>query len=154
MKSIDLTPLYRSSIGYDRFASLLDHALKSETSTSGYPPYNIEVIEENKYGITLAVAGFAREDLNIQVENGVLTIEGKKEEGDKDRRFLHQGIADRNFERKFNLAEYVEVTAADLDNGLLTVTLVKNIPDSMKPRQIAIGSEQSVLEHQGANKAA
>lgn len=154
MKSIDLTPLYRSSIGYDRFASLLDHALNSETTSKGYPPYNIEAMEENKYGISLAVAGFAQSDLDIQVENGVLTIAGKKEESQKERQFLHQGIADGRFERKFNLAEHVEVTGAELHNGLLTITLVKNIPESMKPKQIVIGNDSNVIEHRRGDKAA
>lgn len=148
MNSIDLTPFYRSNIGFDRIGSLLNHALQSETSTNGYPPYNIEVEEENSYAITLAVAGFSRDELEIQVENGVLTINGKKEEENKERKFLHQGIANRAFERKFNLADHVEVTGADLVNGLLTINLVKNIPEAMKPKSIAINENNNVLEHQ------
>ncbi|MFO6422655.1 Hsp20 family protein [Motilimonas sp. KMU-193] len=147
MNSIDLTPLYRSSIGFDRMASLLDSALSGDASGTGYPPYNIEVLDENRYAITLAVAGFAEQELDIQVEKGVLTIKGHK--ADKEtRKYLYQGIANRAFERKFNLADYVEVTGADLANGLLTISLVKEIPEAMKPKSIAINSQTSkALEH-------
>ncbi|WP_180790777.1 Hsp20 family protein, partial [Vibrio parahaemolyticus] len=117
MNSIDLTPLYRNSVGFDRFASLLDHALTSEASISGYPPYNIEVLGENHYAITLAVAGFVQEELDIQVEKSVLTVRGDKS-SDQERTYLYQGIANRKFERKFNLADYVEVIDANLSNGL------------------------------------
>ena len=124
MSSIDLTPLYRSTIGFDRLASLLDNALTSETSAPNYPPYNIEVMDENQYAITLAVAGFADNDLDIKVEKGVLTIRGEKST-DVERKYLHRGIANRTFERKFNLADYVEVRDADLTHGLLTIKLIK-----------------------------
>ncbi|MEL6869753.1 MAG: Hsp20 family protein, partial [Pseudomonadota bacterium] len=103
MKTIDLTPLYRSTVGYDRLASLLDTALRTDSVGTGYPPYNIEVTGEDRYGITLAVAGFAESDLEINVENGVLTVRGRKQD-EQERKFLHQGIANRAFERKFNLA--------------------------------------------------
>ena len=137
MNTIDLTPLYRNSVGFDRMAALLDNARRADSSSQGYPPYNIEVIEDNRYAISLAIAGFAEEDLDIKVENGVLTVRGKKaEEGDKN--YLHRGIANRSFERKFNLADYIEVTNADLVNGLLTISLVKEIPEAMKPKSIAI----------------
>lgn len=156
MNSIDLTPLYRSTIGFDRMASLLDSAMRGEQSSGGYPPYNIEVTGENQYGITLAVAGFEEDELNIQVENGVLSVRGKKAESedDKQRRFLHQGIAYRSFERKFNLADHVEVRGAELKNGLLTIQLVKEIPEAMKPRSIAInGKENTPLEHKREAKS-
>lgn len=146
MNSIDLSPLYRSSIGFDRLASLIDHALTSETAVSGYPPYNIEVLSESRYAITLAVAGFIRDELDIQVEKGVLTVRGHKNT-DEERKYLYQGIANRTFERKFNLADYVEVTDADLSNGLLTITLVKEIPEAMRPKSIAINQGGHVLEH-------
>jgi len=155
MTTIDFTPLYRSSVGFDRLASLLDTALRSEQSSAGYPPYDIEVHDENQYSITLAVAGFDQSELDIQVENGVLTVHGKKSNGKKSRQYLYQGIANRAFERKFNLADYVEVTGADLNNGLLTISLVKEIPEAMKPKTIAINLSDNVLEHQAdENKAA
>jgi len=146
MNRLDLTPLYRSSIGFDRFGSLLDSALQTEKSAAGYPPYNIEVIEENKYSITLAVAGFKENELDLQVENGVLTVRGKQAEAGVEKKYLHQGIATRSFERKFNLADHVEVTEAGLSNGLLYISLVREVPEAMKPRKIAINGVQ-VLDH-------
>jgi len=146
MTTIDLTPLYRSSIGFDRLASLLDNTLRGDTTSAGYPPYDIEVLEENKYAITIAVAGFDRSELDIQVEKGILTIRGKKTGEKGERKYLYQGIANRAFERKFNLADYVEVTGADINNGLLKVRLEKEIPEAMKPKAIPIG-EAGVLEH-------
>jgi len=148
MNTIDLTPLYRSTIGFDRLASLIDSALSGESVGSGYPPYNIESLGENKYAITLAVAGFERHELDIKVEQGVLTIRGKKAEpADGERKFIYQGIANRAFERKFNLADYVEVVGAELNNGLLTVRLVKEIPEAMKPKTIEISSGSNIIEH-------
>ena len=138
MNRIDLTPLYRSSVGYDRFGSLIDAAFQTEKTSAGYPPYNIEAFEENNYAITLAVAGFKQSELDIQVENGVLTVRGKKEATDSSGNYLHQGIATRSFERKFNLADHIEVVNADLQDGLLTVALVKEVPEAMKPKSIAI----------------
>jgi molecular chaperone IbpA len=154
MNAIDLTPLYRSSVGFDRLASLIDNALTTESTTSsGYPPYNIEVLDENRYAITLAVAGFSQEELDIQVEKGVLTLRGNKRAEDKQK-YLYQGIANRTFERTFNLADYIEVTGADLSNGLLTIKLVKEIPEAMKPKSIAINQDGNVLEHEAINKSA
>jgi len=147
MTRIDLTPLYRSSVGFDRFGSLLDAAFQTEKTTGGYPPYNIEALEENRYGITLAVAGFKESDIKIETENGVLTVRGNQEQED-DRNYLHQGIARRAFERKFTLADHVEVTEAQLADGLLSITLVREIPEAMKPKSIAInGNNTSTLEH-------
>ena len=158
MQTIDLTPLYRSTIGFDRFGSLLNAALGAEkTASTGYPPYNIEVVGEDKYAITVAVAGFEEDDLDIQVENGTLTIRGKQSAGSDKRDYLHQGIATRSFERKFTLADHVEVTEAELRNGLLKLHLVKEVPEAMKPRKIAIGSAASrdnVLDHKAANESA
>lgn len=147
---IDLTPLYASTVGFDRFGSLLDAAMSAERQSAGYPPYDIELVSENKYAITLAVAGFRENEIDVQVEKGVLTVRGKKEEQNKDTRYLHRGIATRSFERKFNLADHVEVVDARMDNGLLQVSLVKEIPEAMKPRKIPVGSGQSVLENQAA----
>jgi len=154
MNTIDLTPLYRNSVGFDRLASLLDSALRTDSVASGYPPYNIEMLSENRYAVTLAVAGFDRDELDITVEKGVLTVSGKKAR-EEERHYLHQGIANRAFERKFNLADFVEVSGADLNNGLLTISLVKEIPEAMKPRTIAINQgaiathskDGTVLEH-------
>jgi molecular chaperone IbpA len=154
MNTIDLTPLYRSSIGFDRLGSLLDTALRSEQASASYPPYNIEVNGENRYGITLAVAGFEQEELDIQVEKGVLTVRGKKADTKEDRKYLYQGIATRTFERKFNLADHVEVTGAQLNNGLLSISLVREIPEAMKPKSIVINTQDSVLEHKGENSKA
>ncbi len=147
MNSIDFTPLYRNSVGFDRLASLMDTAMRSDSTSGGYPPYNIESLEDNHYAITLAVAGFTQEEIDINVEKGVLTVRGKKEK-DESRNYLHQGIAYRTFERKFNLADYVEVKGASMNNGLLTIDLVKEIPEAMKPRKIEINQDSRVIEHQ------
>lgn len=141
MNTIDLSPLYRNSVGFDRMANLLDNALRSKQTSSGYPPYNIEVIGDNRYGITLAVAGFSEDDFELQVEDGVLTVSAKQEQVDNNKEYLYQGIATRSFERKFNLAEHVEVTGAELKNGLLTIALLKEIPEAKKPRKITIGGK-------------
>lgn len=138
MNTIDLTPLYRSSVGFDRMGSLLDSALRSQKAGVGFPPYDIETTGEDRYAITLAVAGFDDSELDIQVEHGVLSVRGKKVDEDADRSYLYRGIANRSFERKFNLADYIEVQGAELKNGLLTVSLVKEIPEAMKPRTITI----------------
>lgn len=140
MTRIDLSPLYRSTVGFDRFASLLDSALNVEQQSNGFPPYNIEVTGENRYAITLAVAGFEEDEIDIQVERGVLVIRGRKANAEENRQFLHQGIAFRSFERKFNLADHVEVVNAELKNGMLNLKLVKEIPESAKPRKIAINN--------------
>jgi len=145
MNAIDLTPLYRNSVGFDRLASLIDNALTTDSSGGGYPPYNIEVLDENSYVITVAVAGFTQDELDIQVEKGILTVRGNKNAKTK-RNYLYQGIANRTFERKFNLADYVEVTKADLDHGLLTINLVKEVPEAMKPKSIPIGQDSQVID--------
>ena len=145
MSTIDLRPLYRTSVGFDQLASLLDSAFRAESSTNSYPPYNIEVLEENRYAITIAVAGFTNAELDVQVENGVLTVRGKKDSA-PEQNFLHRGIAYRSFERRFNLADHVEVTGADLEHGILTVSLVKQVPEAMKPRSIAINAVANALE--------
>ena len=157
--TIDFSPLYRSTVGFDRFANLLDSALRTEsTGASGYPPYNIETVSENEYGITLAVAGFAEKELEIEVENGVLSVRGVKNAEEKEQHnYLYKGIATRNFERKFNLADFVEVKGAQLSNGLLNIALVKRVPEEMKPKRIAINTgKDNVLEHKqdSSSKAA
>lgn len=147
MTTIDLSPLYRSSIGFDRMGSLLDSALRSEKSSQGYPPYDIETSGDNRYAITLAVAGFDESELDIQVENGVLRVRGQKAEEGVEKSYLYRGIANRAFERKFNLADYIEVDGAELKNGLLTIQLVKEIPEAMKPKAIQIKQSGNTLEH-------
>jgi molecular chaperone IbpA len=135
----DYTPLYRSSVGFDRLFRLLDEAQSVETQT--YPPYNIERLSENAYRITMAVAGFAQNELAIEAKGNALTVTGKKEGKTNDNaEFLHQGIASRGFERRFQLADYVEVKGAEIDNGLLHISLQREVPEAMKPRQINIGS--------------
>ncbi len=147
MATIDLSPLYRSSIGFDRMARLLDSAMRADSNAAGgYPPYNIEVIGENRYAITLAVAGFAEDELSLEIENGILKIQGRKQEDSEERQYLHKGIGFRSFERKFNLADHVEVKGAKMENGLLTVGLEKIIPEAMKPRKIEIGTSLNLLE--------
>ena len=156
MTTIDLTPLYRSSIGFDRMGSLLDHALRSQKDGSGFPPYDIETTGEDRYAITIAVAGFDESELDIQVENGVLRVRGKKADDSEEKSYLYRGIANRSFERKFNLADHIEITGASLKNGLLTISLVKEIPEAMKPRSIEIATPGATLEHKQkkADKAA
>ncbi|WP_207063506.1 Hsp20 family protein [Motiliproteus sp. SC1-56] len=148
MNVIDFSPLYRNTVGFDRLASLLDETLRHSSSGNGYPPYNIERVDENRYAITLAVAGFERDELEIQCEQGVLSVRGAKKEEQASREFLYQGIATRTFERKFNLADFVEVRGAELKNGLLVVDLVKEIPEAMKPRRIEIAGGGASIEHQ------
>jgi molecular chaperone IbpA len=147
MNSIDLTPLYRNSIGFDRMASLLDNALRSQKAGVGFPPYDIESTGDDRYAITLAVAGFEESELDIEVENGVLRVSGKKADESEEKSYLYRGIANRNFERKFNLADHIEVQGAVLKNGLLTISLVKEIPEAMKPRSIEIKPAGATLEH-------
>jgi len=155
MTTIDLSPLYRNSIGFDRMGSLLDNAMRSQKTTTGFPPYDIEATGDDRYAITLAVAGFEDSELDIQVEKGVLSVRGKKADDGDEKSYLYRGIANRSFERKFNLADYIEVSGADLKNGLLTISLVKEIPEAMKPRSIAIGTAGATLEHKDkAEKAA
>lgn len=133
---IDYAPFFRSTVGFDRLLGLLESA-----SEQGYPPYNIERSDENNYRVTLAVAGFAEKDLSVDVKDRVLTVTGKRDEGEKpSAAFLHQGIAGRAFERSFQLAEHVEVKAARLENGLLHVELERLVPEEKRPRRIAINA--------------
>ena len=141
MRTFDLTPLYRSTVGFDRIFDLLDTAGKAETS--GYPPYNIERLGEDDYRITLAVAGFAEDEVEIELHENRLTITGKRADGDENRTFLHQGIAGRSFERQFQLAEHVKVAGASLVNGLLNIDLQREIPEAKKPRKIAINGGEA-----------
>jgi molecular chaperone IbpA len=142
MRRLDLTPLYKTSIGFDHLASVLDQ-LSSLDAENGFPPYNIERLAENTYRISMAVAGFSEGDLSIEAKEGTLSIRGEKKSDEKVRQYIHQGIAARNFERRFRLAEYVEVSGASLENGLLHVDLRRELPEAMKPRTISITKGQS-----------
>jgi len=145
MRNFDFAPLYRSTVGFDHLSSLLDAVSRSDTNNAGYPPYNIELLEKDNYRITMAVAGFTQEELDIHAEQQTLTVKGKHASEDGERNYLHQGIAARNFERRFQLADHIEVTGARLENGLLHIDLVREIPEAMKPRQIQIGTGSSKL---------
>lgn len=136
MRSFDLTPLYRSTVGFDRVFDLLDTVGKTETG--GYPPYNIERLDEDDYRITLAVAGFAEDELDVELHENTLTVTGSRGDSEDGRTFLYQGIAGRSFQRRFQLAEHVEVAGASLVNGLLNIELRREIPESAKPRKISI----------------
>lgn len=144
MTTIDFSPLLRSMIGFDRLSNALETAYRTEPG--GYPPYNVEVSGENDYRITMAVAGFAEKDLSIEAKENILTVSGNRadeEEQQQDTRFLYRGIANRSFERKFQLADYVRVVEAHLENGLLHVQLRREIPEAMKPRKIEIRGSQT-----------
>jgi molecular chaperone IbpA len=142
MRTFDLAPLYRSTVGFDRLFSLFDQASGLDASTPGYPPYNIERTGENAYRISVAVAGFSEPELSIVAKENTLTIRGEKQTKTDEKKgdVLYQGIAARTFERVFQLADHVEVRGAQLENGLLHVDLAREVPEAMKPRQIPIGN--------------
>ena len=153
MTTIDFSPLFRSMIGFDRLSNALETAYRTEPG--GYPPYNVEVHGENDYRVTMAVAGFARHDLEIEVTDNVLRVSGARGEQDKEQetKYLYRGIANRSFERKFQLADYVRVVDARLENGLLHIDLRREIPEAMKPRKIEIRNDDAKLiegQHQKA----
>jgi len=144
MRNTDFSPLYRTAIGFDHMATILDNLSRSDQQKSGgYPPYNIELIDDNEYQITMAIAGFSESELSIQSERNTLTITGTKQADATTRNFLHQGIAARNFERRFQLADHVRVQGAKLEHGMLNIELVREIPEEMKPRKIQIKTRQS-----------
>ncbi len=153
MTNFDLTPLYRTAIGFDRLADMLSNA--SRVDSGGYPPYNIESLGEDRYRITMAVAGFAEADLDIVTERNTLTVSGSKadnaqpEEGE----LLYRGIATRSFERRFQLADHVEVHGARLENGLLHIELKRELPEQMKPRKIEIGGGRLIDEERKVKAA-
>jgi molecular chaperone IbpA len=142
MRTVDFSPLYRSAVGFDRLAALLEAAAGAE-SASGYPPYNIETVGENAYRIEIAVAGFRSEELSLEVRENLLTVQGRKAPVDENRRYLHRGLAERDFERRFQLADHVEVTEARLADGLLAISLKREIPEALKPRRIEIKSGEN-----------
>jgi molecular chaperone IbpA len=147
MRTYDLSPLFRSTIGFDRLSRLIDSSLAADTVA--YPPYNIEKLGENAYRITMAVAGFGEGDIDITVQDNALTIQGKAQAEPEGAQYLHRGIAGRAFERRFQLADHVEVDGARLENGLLHVELVRRIPETLKPRKIEIasGKQPTTIEH-------
>jgi molecular chaperone IbpA len=155
MRSLDFTPLYRASVGFDQLLKSLDSANRVEQSAPGYPPYNIEKVSDEAYRIVMAVAGFGEGDLDVTAKENSLVISGRKEKAEEDSegRYLHRGIATRAFERRFDLADHIKVTGAKLENGVLSVDLLREIPEAMKPRTIAITSgatSSKGLENQAA----
>jgi len=143
MRNFDLTPLYRSTVGYDRLASILDNVTRTDGGSS-YPPYNIEKTGEDAYRISIAVAGFSEDELTIEARDGQLVIAGKKAEAEEETNFLHRGIATRAFEKRFQLADHVRATDAITENGLLHVDLVREVPEALKPRKIEIAKSRPI----------
>ncbi|MFZ6814799.1 Hsp20 family protein [Undibacterium sp. Rencai35W] len=154
MRNFDFAPLYRSAIGFDRLAHLFNEAQRPD-ATPSYPPYNIELIAEDKYRITMAVAGFDRSELDLESENDTLKIVGRKKvTGETQSTFLHRGIAARDFEHRFRLADHVKVVGAKLDNGLLNIELIREVPEVYKPRKIAIDGDNLTIIKQAELQAA
>lgn len=142
MRSYDFSPLFRSTVGFDRMTQLMDAAMRGADHADGYPPYNIEKHGEDKYRITLAVAGFRPEDVEIVAQENTLSIRGKAEAAGDERQVLHRGIAARAFERKFQLADHIRVTDAEMEHGLLHVSLEREVPEALKPRRIEIATRK------------
>ena len=152
MRTYDLSPLYRSAIGFDRLARLLNDAQRNEVEMS-YPPYNIELLSEDNYRIVMAVAGFEEHEIEIETEHQTLKVAGRKQEKEAELTYLHRGIAARDFEHKFQLADHVKVTTAKLQNGLLSIVLVREVPEALKPRKVQIESaanDRQLLEKKAA----
>jgi len=143
MRTYDFSPLYRSFVGFDRMANLINSATQSIDASTSYPPYNVARIDEDAYKIELAVAGFAEDELEIESHENVLTVTGSKSKADNDEGpdYLHRGIAERGFEKRFQLADHVFVSGAELKNGLLSISLKRELPEALKPRKIEIGSK-------------
>ena len=153
MRSFDLSPLFRSTVGFDRFASLLDAATRLDEQSASYPPYNIEKTGDDTYRITMAVAGFSAADINMVAQASSLVVTGKANRDENAGHFLHRGIAGRAFERRFELADHIKVTGAALENGLLHIELVREVPEAMKPRSIQIqtgGAPTPVIDQKAA----
>ena len=141
MHTIDFTPLHRFAVGFDRMQRQFDQALRMDDSQLSYPPYNIEALSENEYRITMAVAGFAEEELDVTIKEDTLFVSGKVEKKDEGVQYLHRGIAGRSFERRFELADHIKVVSAGLENGLLHIELAREVPEEMKPRSIKIATD-------------
>ncbi len=146
MRSFDLAPLYRATVGFDQIADIMDRALASDVSQSTYPPYNIEKTADDAYRISVAVAGFSDEDLNVEVRENALIVSAKKTEDDSDRTYLHRGIATRAFERRFQLADHVRVIGASHEDGMLHIDLKREVPEALKPRRIEIARGVGAIE--------
>lgn len=155
MRNFDLSPLYRSTIGFDRLAGMLDQLMTGDAPAPTYPPYNIEKTGDDAYRISIAVAGFGEEDLDVKVANQQLTVTAQKREVTEEQKptYLHRGIAERGFERRFQLADHVRVTGADLSNGLLHIDLVREVPEQLKPRTIAINGKSPAVENKATVNA-
>jgi molecular chaperone IbpA len=138
MTTFDFSPLFRSTVGFDRLMTMLENSVQWAEGSNGYPPYNIEKTSEDQYRITLAVAGFGEDELSIEARENALLVEGRKKEGDAGHSYLYRGIAGRSFKRHFQLADHVKVVGAHLHNGLLVIELVRELPEAMKPRRIEI----------------
>lgn len=148
MTRLNFAPLYRNSTDLDQLAALRNTTRRNLNTAADYPAYDIEIHDDNHYAITLAVAGFSDSELEVQVEKGVLTVQGKRASENDDRKYLHNGIASRSFELKFNLADHIEVSSADLDSGLLRIELLRRLPEEMKPRSIAIRQSRHQPDYQ------
>jgi molecular chaperone IbpA len=146
MRTLDFSPLYRASVGFDQIADLMDRVLTNDVGQSTYPPYNIEKTDADTYRISVAVAGFAEDELTVEVREHSLILSGRKAEEDAGRTYLHRGIATRAFERKFQLADHVHVTGAVHENGMLHVDLKREVPEALKPRRIAIAGSTKAIE--------
>ena len=144
MRHFDFSPLYRSTVGFDRLASVLDQVMSADVGQNTYPPYNIEKTGENAYRITVAVAGFGQDELTIETREGQLVVSGRKAEAEDKGSFLHRGIATRAFERRFQLADHVRAVEAVTENGLLHVDLVREVPEALKPRKIEIAAKAAI----------
>lgn len=142
MRAFDLTPLYRATVGFDQIADLMDRALTSDVGQNTYPPYNIEKTDDDAWRISIAVAGFSDDDLAIEVKDRALLVMGRKAAEEKERNYLHRGIATRAFERRFHLADHVRVTGAAHENGMLHIDLAREVPEALKPRRIQITSDR------------
>jgi molecular chaperone IbpA len=143
MRALDFTPLYRATVGFDRIADLMDRALAADVAQPTYPPYNIEKLAEDAYRISIAVAGFTPDEMTVEVKDGALVVAARKS-GDDARTYLHRGIATRAFERRFTLADHVRVTNAAHEHGMLHIDLVREVPEALKPRRIAIANGATV----------
>ncbi|WP_170530174.1 Hsp20 family protein [Ruegeria arenilitoris] len=144
MRSFDFAPLHRATVGFDQIADIMDRVMTSDVSQPSYPPYNIEKTDADAYRISIAVAGFAEDDLTIEVKENALVVAGKKATEDTKRTYLHRGIATRAFERRFALADHVRVTGANLENGMLHIDLKREVPEALKPRRIEITSTKAI----------
>nr|WP_321250452.1 Hsp20 family protein [uncultured Ruegeria sp.] len=144
MRTFDFAPLHRATIGFDQIADMMDRVLTNDVAQPGYPPYNIEKTDADTYRISVAVAGFSEDDLSVEVKENALIVAGKKAAEDKQRSYLHRGIATRAFERRFALADHVRVTGASHENGMLNIDLKREVPEALKPRRIEISSAKAI----------